>query len=254
MIGILDRGKVMACAFAALVLGTLVCAPSAFSQGPSEPMRLSDLPSAGRFDYEVIRKGENIGTHSVEFRREGDRLAVATWTDIAVELLGITLYRFRYEAKEDWIDGRLTRLVSRTDNDGEMLTVDLAGAGGRIRGTCNGVALDLPADILPISVWHPDFIRQSVILDQYRCAARKIRATDRGIDLVVAGLKKIKARHYAVAGDLQRDVWYGADGETIQVLFPAKDGSKITFVMRPLPQPLLGTEQGLSGSSLPSGQ
>lgn len=239
---------------AALVLSTLVCAPRAWSQGATEPMRLSDLPSAGRFDYEVIREGENIGTHSVEFRREGDHLAVATWTDIAVELLGITLYRFHYEAKEDWIDGRLTRLVSRTDNDGEMLSVNLAGASGRIRGTCNGVALDLPADILPISVWHPDFIRQSVILDQYKCAARKIRATDRGIDLVFAGPKNVKARHYAVAGDLQRDVWYGADGKTVQVLFPAKDGSKIAFVMRPLLQPPPDTEQGLSGSSVPSTQ
>jgi hypothetical protein len=253
MIGIFHRDKMMACAIsAALVLSTSLCAPRAWPQGPNEPMRLSDLPSAGRFDYEVIRQGETIGSHSVVFRREGDHLAVATWTDIAVELLGITLYRFHYEAEEDWIDGRLTRLVSRTDNDGEALTVNLTGASGRIRGTCNGVSLDLPADILPISVWHPDFIRQSVVLDQYKCAARKIRATDRGMDLVFAGLKNVRARHYAVAGDLQRDVWYGADGQTVQVQFPAKDGSKIAFVMRHLPQPPLATEQGLSGASVPS--
>jgi Family of unknown function (DUF6134) len=197
MIGSFDRGKVMVCALsAALVLDPTLCAPRAWSQGPSEPMQLSALPSTGRFDYEVIRKDEKIGAHSVVFRREGGHLAVATRTDIAVELLGVTLYRFHYQAQEDWIDGRLTRLVSRTDNDGKTLTVNLTKASGRIRGTCNGVVLDLPADMLPISVWHPDFIRQSVILDQYRCATRKIRATDRGIDLIFAGLKTVKARRH----------------------------------------------------------
>lgn len=210
-------------------------------------MQLSALPAAGRFDYEVIRKGEKIGTHSVVFRHEGRRLAVATWTDIAVELLGVALYRFHYEAEEDWIDGKLTRLISRTDNDGEMLNVNLTKAGGRIRGTCNGVVLDLPGDIFPISVWHPEFIRQSVIFDQYQCAQRKITTTDRGSDLI-ARLEDLTARHYAVGGDLERDVWYDADGQTVQVLFPAKDGSEITFVMRPFSRPALTMEQGPSSS------
>ncbi|MGH6926702.1 MAG: DUF6134 family protein, partial [Dongiaceae bacterium] len=95
----------MRCAFAAtFALCTLAAAPMAWAQGQNQPSQLSALPSAGRFDYEVIRESERIGTHSVVFRYEGDRLAIATRTDIAVEVLGITLFRFHYEAEEDWVD------------------------------------------------------------------------------------------------------------------------------------------------------
>ena len=242
MAGIFDRGKTMHCASAAvLVLCTLLAAPRAWSQGPSEPRQLAAVPSAGRLDYEVIREGEKIGTHSVTFRHEGRHLAIATRTDIAIEPLGITLYRFHYEAEEDWVDGRLTRLTSRTDDDGERLTVNLARAGGRIRGACNGVVLDLPVDLLPISVRHPDFVRQSVILDQYNCVERKVRATDHGIEPIFAGAQSVAARHHAVTGELQRDVWYGLGGQTVKVLFPAKDGSEIAFVMRGPSQSPLAT-------------
>jgi hypothetical protein len=250
MAGVFGRGKAMHGAFvAALVLCTLLAAPRAWSR-QSEPRQLAAIPSAGRIDYDVIRGGEKIGAHSVMFQHEGRHLAIMTRTDIAVELLGITLYRFHYEAEEDWVDGRLTRLTSRTDSDGETLTVNLAKASGRIRGACNGIALDLPADLLPISVWHPDFVRQSVILDQYKCVERNVRATDEGIEPVVAGAQNVAARHYALTGELQRDVWYGPDGQAIQVLFPAKDGSEIAFVMRAPSQLPLATEHRASGSSV----
>jgi hypothetical protein len=235
---------------AALVLCTLLAPSRAWSQGQSAPGQLAAVPWAGRFDYDVIREGDKIGAHSVIFRHEGRHLTITTRTDIAVELLGITLYRFHYEAEEEWVDGRLTRLTSRTDNDGETLTANLARAGGRIRGTCNGIVLDLPADLLPISVWHPDFVRQSVMLDQYKCVQRSVRVTDDGIEPIFAGAHNVAARHYAVTGELRRDVWYGPDGQTVQVLFPAKDGSEIAFVMRSPSQLRLPTQQRVSSSSV----
>jgi hypothetical protein len=51
----------------------------------------------------------------------------------------------------------------------------------------------------------------------------------------------VAARHYAVTGELQRDVWYGPDWQIVQVLFPAKDGSEIAFVMRGPSQSPLAT-------------
>ena len=38
------------------------------------------------------------------------------------------------------------------------------------------------------------------------------------------------ARHYTMAGDLERELWYGADGQLLQVIFPGPDGSQITIV------------------------
>jgi Family of unknown function (DUF6134) len=233
MAEIFDRVKAMHGAFAAaLVLCTLFAGSEARSEEQSEPRPLAAIPPSGRSDYDVVRDGEKIGAHSVMFRHDGRHLGIATRTDIAIKLLGITVYRFHYEAEEDWVDGRLTRLTSRTDNDGETLTVNLASAAGRIRGACNGIVLDLPAGLLPISMWHPDFVHQSVIFDQYRCVERSVRATDDGIEPIVTGGQQVAARHYAVGGQLQRDVWYGPDGQIVQVVLPAYDGSELAFVIR----------------------
>jgi hypothetical protein len=243
---------------AALVLCTLLGAPRALSRGEGVPEHLADLPSAGRLNYDVIRRGEKVGAHSVVFSHKGSHLAIKTRTEIAVELLGITLYRFHYEAEEDWVDGRLTHLTSRTDNDGETLTANLARSGGRIRGTCNGIILDVPADLLPISVWHPDFVHQSVVLDQYRCVQRKVRATDDGIERILVGARDVAAHHYAVSGEVQRDVWYSPDGQTLQVQLPAKDGSRITFVMQDpsqsptMKQPISNSPSDTRGKARPS--
>src|SRR5262245_52882886 len=118
------RGKAMRGMFrAALVFCALLGTSEAWSQGQSEPRQLAAIPPVGRSDYDVIRDCEKIGVHSVIFQHEGRRLSITTLTDIAVRLLDITLYRFHYEAQEDWIDGRLTRLTSRTDSDGKTLMV-----------------------------------------------------------------------------------------------------------------------------------
>jgi hypothetical protein len=203
----------------------------AWSQELSATSFLAAIPSAGRLDYEVVREAEKIGAHSVMFQREGPRLSIATHTDISVEFLGITVYRFRYDAEEVWIDGQLMRLTSRTNNDGERLEVDIAVTNGRLRGSCNGTTLDVSAGLLPVSVWHPDIIRRSVLLDQYKCVQRRVQTADHGTEPILANGQRLTARHYAMTGQLRRDFWFGPDGQPIQVRFPAKDGSEITFFL-----------------------
>jgi Family of unknown function (DUF6134) len=215
----------------ALTLWMVLVPAIAWSKGESAPRLLAAIPSTGRWDYEVIRAAERIGAHSVIFQREGRRLSIVTRTNISVEFLGVTLFRFRYDAEEEWIDGQLMRLISRTNDDGDRLEVDLAVTNGRLRGTCNGTELDLPASILPVSTWHPGILHSSVLLDQYKCAERLVQIADRGIEPILAEGQMVKAQHYSITGQIRRDIWYGPEGQTVQVRFPAKDGSEITFIL-----------------------
>jgi uncharacterized protein DUF6134 len=215
----------------ALTLWMVLVPAIAWSNGEIAPRLLAALPSTGRWDYEVIRAAERIGAHSVIFQREGRRLSIVTRTNISVEFLGITMFRYRYDAEEEWIDGQLIRLISRTDDDGDRLEVDLAVTDGRLRGTCNGTALDLPASILTVSTWHPDILQSSVLLDQYKCVERQVQIADHGIEPILAKGQLVRTQRYAITGQLTRDVWYGPEGQTVQVRFPAKDDSEITFVL-----------------------
>src|SRR5215510_8309528 len=81
-------------ALVALALAVLGAAPTA-----AQP-----VPAEGRLDYAIMRSGDQVGTHTITFRREGDRVIVDIAVDAQVRVLGITAYRFNQRSSETWRD------------------------------------------------------------------------------------------------------------------------------------------------------
>jgi hypothetical protein len=193
---------------------------------------LSTFPPAGRLDYKVVREGSDIGAQSVEFVRNGDRLTVRTHINIVVTVLGIPVFRFTHDAEEQWQNGQLIAFESKSNDDGEPRAVALRVEGDRLRGSYNGRMLDLPSTLIPASLWRPDTIRQTVLLDPIKGRDRKVTVADKGIEKIKVRGQTVAAHHYAMTGQIVRDIWYGPDGQIAQVRFPAKDGSQIQVVLR----------------------
>ena len=189
-------------------------------------------PQVDRLVYTVIREGQDVGTHRVEFRSDGNRLNVRTSTDIAVRFLSLTVYRFHHEIEEVWVDGRLVRLTSRTDDDGKPRIVELRIDGDRLRGEYNGDVRDVPASIMPATLWHPASMRQSLLLDTVKGRLLRVSVADLGDDTVTLANDVVTAHRFSISGQLVRDVWYGPDGFIVQARFKAKDGSHVTLLRR----------------------
>lgn len=217
----------------AIFIGSIFAALAAWpAVAASNDLALATFPPAGRLDYKVVREGDDIGTQSVEFVRDGDRLTVHTRVNIVVTILGIPIFRFTHEAEEQWQNGQLTAFRSKSNDDGEPRDVALKLDGDRLRGTYNGRTLDLPASLIPASLWRPDTVRQSVLLDPIKGRDRQVTVTDKGIESITIRGRALAAHHYAMTGQIVRDIWYGPDGQIVQVHFPAKDGSQIQVVLR----------------------
>jgi hypothetical protein len=219
--------------FIGTVVGLLLMVLAAWpAAGASNDLALATFPPAGRLDYQVTREGDDIGTQSVEFIRSGDRLTVRTHVNILVTVLGIPVFRFTHEAEEQWQNGRLTAFKSKSDDDGEPRDVALKLDGDRLRGTYNGRTLDLPGSLIPASLWRPDTVQQTVLLDPIKGRDRQVSIADKGLEKVKVRGQLVDAHHYAMTGQITRDIWYGADGQIVQVRFPAKDGSQVQVVLR----------------------
>src|SRR5215813_2514491 len=104
----------------ALALGVLGAAPAA-----AQP-----VPAEGRLDYAIMRSGDQVGTHTITFRREGDRVIVDIAVDAQVRVLGITAYRFNQRSSETWRNGRLLSLDSTGNNDGTAFSLRAREADG----------------------------------------------------------------------------------------------------------------------------
>jgi len=211
-----------------LVLGLLLQPAVA---GAAVPVP-AGFPTSGLTTYDVWRESSKVGTYSVDFLRDGDKLTVHTRIRIDVSLLFITLYRFDHDSVEDWVDGKLMRFISRTDDNGTDHVALLVRAGGVFRGQYDEEQLLLPGDIIPGTLWNPATVDQTRLIEPTKGQARAVTIFDRGMERLKVGSQMVQAHHYSITGALHREVWYGADGGVVQAIYEAKDDSLLTFKLR----------------------
>ncbi len=184
-------------------------------------------------DYDVMRNGGSIGSHVVRFREADGRLVVETSVRIEVTFVFITLYRYALDATETWLDGRLVALSSATDDDGERLSVRAAADGDALRvETGAGAGWTAPGTIAPSSLWRRDMLGHGLLLDMEDGTGLAVSVTREDAETVTARGRPVTARRYVVRGDLERELWYDADGVLVHVRFKGRDGSEIVYVLR----------------------
>ncbi len=114
------------------------------------PARAAPAP----IGFRLIRNGTAVGTHQVTFRDlEGGVLEARSLVQVAVTLVGITVYRYRHETVESWRGERLVALTSRMDRNGTAGFCEARAEGGQLllRGTAGEARL--PATAAPLTWW-----------------------------------------------------------------------------------------------------
>ena len=191
------------------------------------------IPDSGRLDFTVTRDGDAIGTHVFKFRKQGQQTDVEIRTKIDYRLLSIPVYRFRHESKETWVGGRLTSLISVTDDNGDSVQLKVAplpkGSGLLVQKQDGHLKVE--HGIVPASLWNASLVSQKRLLGTVGGDLLTTTVTFVGDETITVQGKKIAARHYRLSGGLKRDLWYDRSNSVlVQVRFKAEDGSKVEFV------------------------
>jgi hypothetical protein len=189
----------------------------AVALGLAVPVGASTLPSSGKLSFDVIRNGKDIGDHSYVFAGSPGSYSVKVSTDIAVKvpLIRINAYSFKHSSAETWSAGKLTAIRSNTNDDGTPHQLNQAGKG-----------------LLPASLWNDDSLASRKLLNTIDGKVMSVKVTDLGMQAVPTRKGQIQAHHYRFSGDLERDVWYDADGNLAHVSFKAEDGSTVTYLRK----------------------
>jgi hypothetical protein len=187
-------------------------------------------PSGGVLDFTVTRNGSPVGRHEMLFRNDADGLKIDIRTNVAVKIAFITAYRFEHEGHEIWQGGSLARLWSKTNDDGTAHVLDVSAAGAALNVMADGRPAEAAPVSIPASLWNESILTQRSILNTLDGSRMAIAVSDLGPETVMVQGRAVPARHYAVTGDLQRELWYDAANVLVKVRFKAKDGSDIEYL------------------------
>lgn len=222
------RNAGYAAAFAAALWITAAGLP-AQATAPQTTM----VPSNGELDFTVLRDGADVGSHRIDFHRNGEQLEVDIKTRIAVKLAFITVFRFEHDGHEVWQDNRLVAMQTKTNDDGEDHTlVATANGKGGLDIVGDGQKRTADGSVIPASLWNSSFLDSKELLNS-------LVGTDLNIDVAYKGEEQVKvngaevpAKHYSMTGDFARELWYDKNKVLVKIAFKAEDGSDIQYVRR----------------------
>lgn len=189
-------------------------------------------PPSGTAVYKIHHeKYGDIGTHKLTFARSGDDLTVEVENKMKVKVLFVTVFRYEAKRRELWRDGRMVGYRSQTHDDGTDITAmaELTGDKLVIEGP-KGRATT-PLGVFPTNPWNAKIIDQSLLMDTKTGELLKVKIAEAGEDTLEVRGKAVKARKYVISGELERELWYGADGAWLQMRFDS-DGSAVTFTLQ----------------------
>ena len=114
----------------------------------------SIAPPAGEWNFRALLDGKPIGQHRFSDSGEGDERKVVSEAEFAVKLLGITAYRYRHQATEQWHDNCRTALNSTTDDDSKPVSVRVAQNDATLKGC-----------LMSFAYWNPVIQNQTRLLN-----------------------------------------------------------------------------------------
>jgi hypothetical protein len=180
-------------------------------------------------EYRIMHsKYDEIGRHAVTFSREGGDLIVDVALKIQVKLLFITVHSLTAERRETWRDGRMIAYSSHTDENSDLFDVTARAEGGKLVIEGPEGRAETSASAFPTHPWNPAIVKGALQMDTKTGKVLAVSVAPAGGEVVEVAGKPVQTSKYLVSGDLERELWFDAAGNWIQLRFP-KDGETLTF-------------------------
>ena len=222
---------------ALVTLAAALCAPTFADAAPAGAPVAANAPTAwqpedgDRISFTVLRKGKAFGTHTVDFDVDKDgSYEVETNVSLKAGLGPITMFKYDLSATEQWEDGQLVAVNSRTNDDGKTKRVSAELIGGELEIQGSAYIGTAPAGIIPSSHWNIQQAFSSEILSTETGAILDTKVTPLGKETLTINGQPVEAMQYRLVSDLTVDLWYDERNRWVKLSFEAR-GQQIDYVL-----------------------
>lgn len=168
--------------------------------------------------YEIRKESTPIGRELVHISRQGAMDIVEVETRTRAKVLFLE-FRYDHRRHEEWLDGKLVRMVADTDDDGTKTHVEAVSAAGGWTLSVNGQQSQRPGDALPLTLWGKAVVTAQDLFSIIDAKPYKVQVVALGVESITVDGKAMEAQHFHIAGDVERDLWYGGDNMLLRATF-----------------------------------
>lgn len=189
-------------------------------------------PKAGdEIRFNVLRKGNEFGSHTVTFESGPDNALIAkTKVGLKAGLGPITVFRYDLSASETWRAGELVAVSGQGNDDGKKNSMKATREGDVLDVQGTDFTGEAPVDIIPASHWNYAQTKTDQLLSTENGEIYKVAITPKGRETIQAGGQSIEANRYFMDSNIDVDVWYDDQGRWVKLAFEAR-GQEIEYVL-----------------------
>jgi hypothetical protein len=197
------------------------------------PLEAAAAPEAGTtMAYDIHHEDHGqVGHHRVSFKSEGDDLIVEVENEIKVKVLFITAFRFEATRRERWREGKMVAYESQTHDDGTDIAVSARAEGDKLIIEGPDGAKEAPLGTFPSHPWNMEILKSDLLMETKTGELLEVATAGAGAETLELGGRSVATTRYKMTGDMERELWFDAEGNWIQLRFE-KDGSLITFTLK----------------------
>jgi len=188
------------------------------------------VPPDRRIVFQLMRHGSSIGTHTLEFRADGDALLVDIAVDVHVWLGPFPIAHYVHHSRETWSGDHLVGVQAHTDRNGRKLNMAATWSGHGLSVEGSGTSPYIaPLNAYASTYWRKASMFGPMIGTQDGGLVRP-SITPRGVESIrLASGAQTRAQHYKLSGDMDVELWYDDADAWVGMRFDVDDGSQITY-------------------------
>lgn len=195
---------------------------------------LAPLPAlASTWDFRVFLDDKEIGTHRFDLVDRGSERQLTSQARMSVKILFVTAYTYDHHDVEHWSGDCVSRLSSKTDDNGKKHHVDVQRRDQEtIVQTQNGTQR-LGDCVMTFAYWNPAMLQQTRLLNSQDGEYIDVKITDAGADsIAVRGVKTAARRFELRSKKLSIDLWYSPQDEWLALESVTERGQKLIYKLK----------------------
>ncbi|MDB5800972.1 MAG: hypothetical protein JWL63_1911 [Rhodocyclales bacterium] len=191
---------------------------------------LASAQTTHSWNFRVALNDDPIGYQRFTLTTQGEQKELRSEASFDVKVLFINAYRYRHEATERWQGDCLRSLVSRTDDDGKLLSVKSQREGERLNIVSTKGPETLDGCVMTFAYWNPAILRQSRLLNPQTGVYENVSVVMTGEESIDVRGRPVQAKRYRISGpERPIDLWYSAEGEWLGLQSTVAGGRRLNY-------------------------